>query len=748
MKNNKGFTVIELISSFVLISLIVALLFEVLFIIKNLYTDSGIKTELLVKQALISEKINDEFNSKNIMVASKCGSTCINFTFTDGTSSELSFDRNENTFKYGNYKTKLIDGSEYGNINVTTETVVDVPVGLNDSVVKIEIPIYHKLIKQQNFGINIVYQYDSRNTAISGLYVSDVVDSEKKIHLIGMQNDIAFTNISYSDPGYYVTSSDGTVTQNDSNVVVNGTVGNEVGKTYTLTYTILDMNDNIMDEVQRNVTVIESTTVFNYNGSSQGYVVPVNGLYKIEVWGAQGGTIGDYSQGGKGGYTVGQINLTKNDTLDIYVGGQGSYSKNMSVSGGFNGGGASGYGSDTSGASGGGASDVRINGSSLENRIIVAGGGGGAGSKNDSSDPSNGGAGGGTSGLIGTYSTTSYNGNPGTSTSGGEAATYATNVTILPTNGTLGIGGNGGSYSDTYGGGGGGAGYYGGGAGVRYGSGAGGSGYCGSMLNCTTYNGTQSFLSADGISSETGHLGNGTVKITLISIKESYINHVMTSASNCINSGVCPNGTLISVQVNDSQNYNFYVIKDTGTELTLIMDRNIGTQVAWYKDDDDATNNETNNLGPITALNYLNSQTSSWTNVVPIKRYIYNNNLNGTKNTYGYQKLEIENGTGKLISKDGSIITTLTGTNRARLLTYEEAETLKTANSNTTPTWLYTNLSSANTIEAPSGYWFLMANPSYSYYGRCITNSGNVINNHRVYRADHYGVRPVITIQK
>lgn len=517
MKNNKGFTVIELISSFVLISLIVSLLFEVLFIIKDLYTDSGIKTELLVKQAIISEKINDELNTKNIMVANKCGTNCVNFTFTDGTSSELSFNRKENTFKYGDYKTKLIDGSEYGNIDISTETILNVPTGLNDSIVKINIPIYHNIVKQQNFGINIVYQYDSRNTAISELYVSDVVDAEKKIHLIGSANDIAFTGIPYSDPGYYVTSSAGTVT-NDPDVIVNGTVGNEVGRTYTITYTILDMNDNIMDEVTRNVTVIESTTLFTYNGTSQGYVVPIDGLYKIEVWGAQGGTVGDNAQGGKGGYTTGQISLSKGQTLDVYVGGQGSFSKNEIVNGGFNGGGASGYGSDTSGASGGGASDVRLGGSSLENRIIVAGGGGGAGSRNDSSDPSNGGAGGGTTGLAGTYSTASYNGTPGTDTSGGLAATYTTSVTTLPTNGSLGLGGNGGSYSDAFGGGGGGAGYYGGGGGIRYGTGAGGSGYCGSMLNCTTYDGTQSFLSTDGISSETGHSGNGTVKISLISI--------------------------------------------------------------------------------------------------------------------------------------------------------------------------------------------------------------------------------------
>ena len=518
MKNEKGFTIIELITSFVLVSLIVTLLFEVLFIIKNLYSDSGVKTELLIKQALISEKINDEFNSKNIMVARKCGDTCVEFKFTDGSSSKLTFNRETNTFSYGNYKTKLIEGSEYGNIDIKTETVLDMPIGFNDSLIQIKIPIYHKLIKHEDFGINILYQYDSRNTAISGLNISDVVDSNKMINLMGSTDDIAFKGISYVDPGFYVIDSNGTVTENDPRVIVNGTVGNEVGKTYTITYTILDMNANVMDEVKRNVTLIESTTLFNYNGTSQGYIVPINGLYKIEVWGAQGGTVGEYSEGGKGGYTVGQINLSKNETLDVYVGGKGNYSKTSSVPGGFNGGGASGYGSDTSGGSGGGASDVRRNGADLANRIIVAGGGGGAGSKNDPSDLGNGGAGGGLNGLEGTYSTEVYNGSPGTSEHGGLAAVYGINVTFEPGVGLLGIGGAGGSYSDTYGGGGGGAGYYGGGGGVRYGTGAGGSGYCGSMLNCNTYDGTQNFLSTNGINIETGHIGNGAVKITLISI--------------------------------------------------------------------------------------------------------------------------------------------------------------------------------------------------------------------------------------
>lgn len=507
LKKN-GFTVVELIASFALTSLIVALLFEIIFILKDLYTTSGIKTELLTKQALMSEKINDELTTKPLMLATKCGDTCINFVFADGTNSQLYFSRSENVFQYGDYKTKLVEGSQYGNIDISTETIVGVAAGKNDSIVKIEMPIYHKLLKKEDFGITIAYQYDSRNVSIAGLFVSDILDVEKRIYLTGATNDITFTGIAYQDPGYFVISGDGTVTQNDETVIVSGTVGQEVGKTYSLIYTILDSNENVMDKVTRNVTVIDSSTTFTYNGNSQGYVVPINGLYKIEVWGAQGGTVGSYAIGGKGGYTVGETNLAKNTTLNIYVGGQGKHEKSKSVNGGFNGGGASGYGSDTSGGSGGGASDVRQGGSTLQNRIIVAGGGGGAGSRNDSSDIANGGAGGGTLGLIGNYSTISYNGQPGTDSSGGVKATYETNVTVLPTAGSLGFGGNGGSYSNTYGGGGGGAGYYGGGGGVRYGTGAGGSGYCGTMLNCTTYNG----------STDMGREGNGTIKITLLSI--------------------------------------------------------------------------------------------------------------------------------------------------------------------------------------------------------------------------------------
>ncbi len=135
----------------------------------------------------------------------------------------------------------------------------------------------------------------------------------------------------------------------------------------------------------------ESKT-FNYLG------MPVNfslepGKYQIEAWGAQGGgseTAAEFT-GGKGGYVKGELTVNDNTTITVTVGGKGKngssknnesqmingkevYVDNKYDRGGYNGGGnASG-----AGAGGGGATDIRIGGTELKNRVFVAGGGAGS----------------------------------------------------------------------------------------------------------------------------------------------------------------------------------------------------------------------------------------------------------------------------------------------------------------------------------------------------------------------------------
>ena len=87
---------------------------------------------------------------------------------------------------------------------------------------------------------------------------------------------------------------------------------------------------------------------FDYNGtdgsdgSERILDVPCDGYYKLEVWGAQGGSTG--RAGGYGGYSVGVVDLNKSETNKLYiqVGGKGTNSPNRGayiVNGGYNGGG-------------------------------------------------------------------------------------------------------------------------------------------------------------------------------------------------------------------------------------------------------------------------------------------------------------------------------------------------------------------------------------------------------------------------
>ena len=227
----------------------------------------------------------------------------------------------------------------------------------------------------------------------------------------------------------------------------------------------------------KNIFAPTGATTFAYTGAMQCVVLPA-GKYKVEAWGAQGGSYGRI--GGYGGYTSGEISLSTQNVLYIYVGQQGYFNTSSYT---FNGGGipANAYGAQ----GGGGASDVRLVGAdwnnfnSLKSRLMVAGGGGG--SDYYQSRGSNGGGAGGLTGSYGGY----YR-------SGGS---YPYTVATGGTQTAGGIGYNGGAGSFGFGGsqtmghgGGGGSGYYGGANGGYnssvVGSGAGGSSFISGHSGC------------------------------------------------------------------------------------------------------------------------------------------------------------------------------------------------------------------------------------------------------------------------
>lgn len=127
---------------------------------------------------------------------------------------------------------------------------------------------------------------------------------------------------------------------------------------------------------------------FAYTGGVQIFTAPEDGEYTFEAWGASGGyghQNNSTRAGGKGAYTYGKTHLAKGDVVYVYVGGVGNNARSCGIycggAGGWNGGAKGGDdlnhdSQPDSAGGGGGATDFRLS-TSLNSRVMVAGGGAG-----------------------------------------------------------------------------------------------------------------------------------------------------------------------------------------------------------------------------------------------------------------------------------------------------------------------------------------------------------------------------------
>lgn len=325
----------------------------------------------------------------------------------------------------------------------------------------------------------------------------------------------------------------------------------KVAGNYQVTYAVPDPNEGTISMSAPVVVKEKEEMNFDYTGAPQEYYA-IPGLYHIQAWGAQGGSMNAYS-GGKGAYTSGDLIVKQDQTLYIYVGGAGT----TLDAGGYNGGGTLTAGQSAYGRSGGGATDIRLVGGSWDNetglnsRLMVAAGGGGANYRAIGYGEGNGGFGGTLAGGDGesTNHTNGYGygiGYGATQTTGGNFIWYP-GSTVNAGNyatGFFGLGG-GAITADYFAQSGGGGGYYGGGSSGHGGAGGGSSyisghsgciaiksatdrtpvtsiyteisnsyHYSGNIFtNTTMVMGNESMPNHDNTSNMTGNVGNGYVKI-------------------------------------------------------------------------------------------------------------------------------------------------------------------------------------------------------------------------------------------
>lgn len=212
-------------------------------------------------------------------------------------------------------------------------------------------------------------------------------------------------------------------------------------------------------------------------------------------------------------------------------------------------------------------------------------------------------------------------------------------------------------------------------------------------------------------------------------------NSNLSSENECVKyHETCTNGTAVALKVNENDTHNFYVINDTGSVLTLILNKNLGPNISWITMDDYTASGGTNygnfgnnEKGPVTVINELKTLTDNWTNVAE-QEYVISGIGNDNKT---------------VIYKD--IVMNM----KARILTFEEAKKLGCSMEGAScPEYLYSNLSGLNTSILPSGYWTSTGNVSSSNNAWYINYSGNIYNNAYLSLDSGRGIRPVITIEK
>ena len=529
--NNKGITTIEVIISFVIVVIISASLYTTVTNYNQKRLIEGYKSKIYTYKNKVTKTIQDDFIKIGLTQASytnqHLGSSIVhtvNCDLKDGTKRKLIITQRftESTYHKGDPSVDDYFMIEYGNEEIgdlmqyplpdigqsksASNTVVydlsinNVLISIeDDNILSIYIGFYHPELMTR-YGINIVCPIDfvSKGVDSSGRFnVMDARRTTKKYEFhanggAGIVNPISSAvGQPFALPGKGMIVKEGYTLKN-WNTKPDGT-----GTTYEFGDIIVPANnDSSITNLYAQWEKVDYVT-FSYSGSVRQYTIPADGKYRLEVWGASGGMGCNHGScnasyaGGLGGYSYGDIQLTRGTTLYIVVGGKGLDATNNNCNGGeggYNGGGNGGNDENCDlpgiepGGGGGGATHIATASGLLKdlnsnrNAVLIIGAGGGGGAY-----AGIGAGGGGFTGLK-----TGECGTPGTQTEG-----YAFGQ---GENGFICSGGAGGS----------GGGYFGGKTGGCDCPGPGGSSYIsGSLLNGHTEENTKS--------------GNGSAKITFIS---------------------------------------------------------------------------------------------------------------------------------------------------------------------------------------------------------------------------------------
>ena len=193
----KGFTVVELVVSFVLVSVVSIILFNLIIALKELYVNADIKTSLLNKQGIMTKKIYTDLNNKTLYSIKACGVSCLTFEYSDK-SVELLLDVAGGTIKYDDYLLKLDSGA-----NIVSLDNNHVYFKVIDDTLYLNIPVKTNFL-DDDFGIHIVKKLSGVDVNVDINYKdAKIIANEIPINISKITfNNTDFNNNLTHEPEY------------------------------------------------------------------------------------------------------------------------------------------------------------------------------------------------------------------------------------------------------------------------------------------------------------------------------------------------------------------------------------------------------------------------------------------------------------------------------------------------------------------------------------------------------------------
>ena len=165
--NKKGMTVVELVVSFSLTTVIALFLIQVVLFLKDTYAINGVKSEIILNQSIISDRLNSLFAEKKILfVDNNCGDYCIDIIFYDSSMSTINFDVEGNRVIIDDYVASLPSGTHMSDIAFSITNIPELE-NTNNGIFSIKATLTNDLIRDESFNINAIYQFNSEENNLS-----------------------------------------------------------------------------------------------------------------------------------------------------------------------------------------------------------------------------------------------------------------------------------------------------------------------------------------------------------------------------------------------------------------------------------------------------------------------------------------------------------------------------------------------------------------------------------------------------